>query len=1071
MLKSRKIVIISLVLLFLAVMMPAAFAGDEADIVTDDSDSNDITASESEVVEYSERGDNLLQDSYTRDIYFDAAARTDFGNGSNDNPYKLLKSDRIVDNSIIHMAKGTYDFNSSKIITNVTFVGQSSSNTFINGGVFYNDGILKINNITLINSSVVNYESLTINKSVFKDTTNYCVNSSDGKVIIDNSTFMNDTSNFGGSILVNDTKLEVRNSLFKNLSAHDGGAIFVLNSNATVDNCVFMDNNAEFIGGSIIALNSSLKVNRTNMSYNRAGYYGGAVYSMYGSVFVNNSLFEYNSADEGGALYIDEATPCKIDLNTFSNNNASIYGAVYLLKCNSTVDTSTCNVFENNSASIGCDFFESDNPNMDIGNSNYSMIYYEPTYNGTLPNKYDLRKYGYVTDIKDQGNDGNCWAFSALASLESCILKATNKSYDFSEANMKNLMAYFSDYGWNYMPNEGGLARMATGYLTSWLGPVNESDDEYLDSSLISPVIPSILHVQNMLFINKTNYTDNTAIKEAILKYGAVSTVIAWYDLFTYRNTYYCYQNYVTTNHAIAIIGWDDTYSRYNFVKSAPANGAWIIKNSWGSDVGDDGYYYVSYYDTSLAIDEFAYTFIFNDSIKYDHNYQYDPYGFSDFYINKTENVWYKNKFTAKNNEYLESVSTFFLVDSDYEIKVYVNDELKVSQNASSKSGYYTIHLDKKLALHPNDTFVVEFKITSENETSVPIYERINNTKDEYKRNISFISNDGKNWVDLSNLTGKYDIHTYYGQIACIKAFTCDMIANVNLSKSSDNPCEITAIVYDQYNNRINDGFVTFKLFNESINVELNNSVAKLIKTLPAGTNNITAVYNATGYVSNPANITIEVAYTEDTKIETSISILSHSAAAGSTATFTANVFDLYSNNVTGGKIVFKINGKTLKDQNNRIIYAKVINGIASINYTIPDTWADKTYNLSVVYSGSIMYKSVRNSTSLYIDKKMASLVISPISDATEGDVIQINAQVKMGDKPISTGKIIFKLNGKVLRDENNKIIYAKVDSNGEVSLNYTLNKMQSRLCTLTATFSASGYEKIQNETKFNIVG
>ena len=54
---------------------------------------------------------------------------------------------------------------------------------------------------------------------------------------------------------------------------------------------------------------------------------------------------------------------------------------------------------------------------------------------------------------------------------------------------MKNLMAKFSDYGWDMSPNKGGYDKMGYGYLVSWLGPVNESDDIYSASSFLSPVL------------------------------------------------------------------------------------------------------------------------------------------------------------------------------------------------------------------------------------------------------------------------------------------------------------------------------------------------------------------------------------------------------------------------------------------------------------------------------------------------------------------------------------------------------------------------------------------------------
>ncbi|MEF2837224.1 MAG: C1 family peptidase [Oscillospiraceae bacterium] len=59
-------------------------------------------------------------------------------------------------------------------------------------------------------------------------------------------------------------------------------------------------------------------------------------------------------------------------------------------------------------------------------------------------------------------------------------------------------------------------------------------------------------------------------------------------------------------NHAVTIVGWDDNYSAENFLedKRPPADGAWIVRNSWGEDYGDGGYFYLSFYDQTISIPE-----------------------------------------------------------------------------------------------------------------------------------------------------------------------------------------------------------------------------------------------------------------------------------------------------------------------------------------------------------------------------------------------------------------------------------------------------------------------------------
>lgn len=851
-----KIIAVMVVLLSMLVLIPTAFAAE-----------NQTT------VEFADNGSDVM----VSDCYFDAGAVNDSGNGTKDNPFKELKADRINENSIIHLENGEYCINSYIDKHNLTFIGNSCQNTIIKNAVFNVYSSLTFINLTLKSSTVTNHDNFTAQNVIFKDSSHDnggVIYSSSGNSIINiyNSTFENNHAKYGGVIYVSGNGiLNIQDSIFKNnyaqqfggaISAENkvnvtikksrfindysvqdvGGAIYIRDSQKFIgEDLEFTNCNATF-GGAITSLMSNITLVNVNACNNKAKYDGGALYSMYGYVTLKNSIFNANSAENGGAVFVDGAEIFNIYSNKFINNIAqNTAGGVYCLLSeifyDSIFDKALNNSFLSNQAEFSSDAFKSDVINLTIGNGNYDLIQIKSTsYNGTLPSKYDLRDYNQVTPVKNQGSGGNCWSFSSIAALESCILKATGKSYDLSEGNMKNIMSLFSDYGWSMAPNDGGYDDMGVGYLTAWLGPVNETEDSYYDKTTVSPLLDSFIHIQNVLFLTRLDYTDNDAIKRAIMDYGAVSSCIYWSGSYIKDNINYYYNGTSGSNHAVAIIGWDDNYNRTNFKTTPPGDGAWIIKNSWGTKSGEKGYFYVSYYDSNMATvnkSDVSYTFILNDTLKYDKNYQYDIPGRTDFFYNTSSTVWYKNKFKSTANEYLAGVSTYFVKETSWNLSVYVNSVLKHSQSGKSPSSYSTIELTNMVPLKIGDVFEVEFEISVDGDAGIPISEAVSLNHQFYTENISYISYDGINWVDFYNLTWTYPGHTYSSQVACIKAFTI-----INANDHSQSSMLEQSIKADDLDTFLNKNYrFSVKVVDKSGNALVDKKVSFTLNNTTFGTN------------------------------------------------------------------------------------------------------------------------------------------------------------------------------------------------------------------------------------------
>ena len=185
----------------------------------------------------------------------------------------------------------------------------------------------------------------------------------------------------------------------------------------------------------------------------------------------------------------------------------------------------------------------------------------------------------------------------------------------------------------------------------------------------------------------------------------------------------------------------------------------------------------------------------------------------------------------------------------------------------------------------------------------------------------------------------------------------------------------------------------------------------------------------------------------------------------GQTTTISASVYygeDLVTD-LSKGKVSFKVNGKTLKDSNGKVIYAKVVNGIASIeDYEIPESWANEGTTIQAVYSGSSdVAKMSSDKTEIIIASQEPTIITEDVT-TTVGGTVTLIATIKT-DATINTGKVVFKINGKSIKDENGKVIYAKV-SNNQVSFDYTLPSSYTEgTYNITAVFLSPNYDRIED--------
>ncbi len=425
-----------------------------------------------------------------------------------------------------------------------------------------------------------------------------------------------------------------------------------------------------------------------------------------------------------------------------------------------------------------------------VNNSN--TIKYLLVDKSILPSYYDLRMLGKLTPVGDQGSSGVCWAFASLGSLESCLLP--NETWNFSENNMKNVLSNSDPQGFDRYANDAGSWEEATAYLTRYSGPVTGTQDPFNeDSSYSTPGLNVVKHVQDTVLIdprNSTGIMDNDQLKNAIMEYGAVYSLMTYDDSYLNPITYgYLYNGTLNVNHAVDIVGWDDNYSKDNFINGAPGNGAFIVRNSWGSEWGDNGYFYVSYYDKYLANSD--YNVIFMDAeptTNYDNIYQYDPFGVVGNLGYNSNVGWFSNIFKSNGNEKLEASSFYvFSPNTTYQIYVYLNPSSLNPQDGIladfqsgtiSTEGYKTIQLDKIVQLLKGEKFSIVVRLTTPDDNypvTIEYPEAGYSSKATANPGESYVSADGNTWEDLTSIVKNANV--------CLKAFTVGKPADLAITQ------------------------------------------------------------------------------------------------------------------------------------------------------------------------------------------------------------------------------------------------------------------------------------------------